>query len=856
MKESMLLLSRTIYDARAVIWQEFEGGKIDATRAHQALLDLDPHDHIALLGLGRLGKSAGAMAEAREYFWRAVQAHPTVITPYLELAQLYFGDPESDALAEGLSELGLRRHSKHLPEPDYAKAGLEGTALDALLSLPVETRRMVLTEAIRQRRTSEPQETTARLRGLRLLQELLENDPVEPILVDKILHEGESMVPLLIGVLRDWAQDFMDEEGDAAMENAMALLGETAPAAEIPHLLEFVDLDHETAAGVARWAISRVLERHPDEAVRLLTAIAPRLGPAERLEIGRQILERPTLDPAGDLHYRLGENLEHMSADSRNVFFPSWLGSLALTRGPLGIKLGLKALEQQRGRISKTVWRECGEMLAIAQEIGRPPLQLEPSPYTVYDICAGNAIWDEADDDEEESLPVPEPIAHRREVPGRNDPCWCGSGKKYKKCHLDADEAAQRKPPPRVAEVPGMNEFAPLRQRIGAFPSEVLSGGEIKRAARDFFGEEPGDEMMLLDWIIHDFVAPSLGRTLMEEFLIRNSSRLTARERQMVEAWAESHVGLYETQHLTPGMGAELRDLHSGETMFVHDVNLSNRMARWEVFFARLVPGERGTEITGAALTVPRTSIGPLREWMDESRRQAGLAWPEFSKRNWPRIRRQSFETSTKWAESLRLKNTAGDDLLFSKATYRITDEISVLKALQKSREFEAELDEATGRETFIWLDKSKTILGHIRTDGYQLVLECNSRERLERGSRLLSRLAGEGLEHVRDEFTSQAEIRRQAREAPATKPVENPIPKEERERVIHQLLEKHYQEWPDMKLPALNGKTPRAAVRTVLGRLQVREILKTMENGEDRKRLAGEPFFDINRLRVTLKLD
>jgi len=22
---------------------------------------------------------------------------------------------------------------------------------------------------------------------------------------------------------------------------------------------------------------------------------------------------------------------------------------------------------------------------------------------------------------------------------GRNDPCWCGSGKKYKKCHYDSD---------------------------------------------------------------------------------------------------------------------------------------------------------------------------------------------------------------------------------------------------------------------------------------------------------------------------------------------------------------------------------------------------------------------------------
>jgi SEC-C motif len=27
---------------------------------------------------------------------------------------------------------------------------------------------------------------------------------------------------------------------------------------------------------------------------------------------------------------------------------------------------------------------------------------------------------------------------------GRNDPCHCGSGKKYKQCHLDADEATAR----------------------------------------------------------------------------------------------------------------------------------------------------------------------------------------------------------------------------------------------------------------------------------------------------------------------------------------------------------------------------------------------------------------------------
>lgn len=27
---------------------------------------------------------------------------------------------------------------------------------------------------------------------------------------------------------------------------------------------------------------------------------------------------------------------------------------------------------------------------------------------------------------------------------GRNEPCWCGSGKKYKRCHLKEDEQASR----------------------------------------------------------------------------------------------------------------------------------------------------------------------------------------------------------------------------------------------------------------------------------------------------------------------------------------------------------------------------------------------------------------------------
>ena len=35
------------------------------------------------------------------------------------------------------------------------------------------------------------------------------------------------------------------------------------------------------------------------------------------------------------------------------------------------------------------------------------------------------------------------PTVVRPDLPGRNDPCHCGSGKKYKHCHMQQDQAAQ-----------------------------------------------------------------------------------------------------------------------------------------------------------------------------------------------------------------------------------------------------------------------------------------------------------------------------------------------------------------------------------------------------------------------------
>lgn len=55
---------------------------------------------------------------------------------------------------------------------------------------------------------------------------------------------------------------------------------------------------------------------------------------------------------------------------------------------------------------------------------------------------------------------------------GRNDPCHCGSGKKYKQCHLAEDEAAARTErakaadatPAAAAEASGPSHPAPKHQ--------------------------------------------------------------------------------------------------------------------------------------------------------------------------------------------------------------------------------------------------------------------------------------------------------------------------------------------------------------------------------------------------------
>lgn len=68
----------------------------------------------------------------------------------------------------------------------------------------------------------------------------------------------------------------------------------------------------------------------------------------------------------------------------------------------------------------------------------------------------------------------------------RNDPCHCGSGKKYKQCHLDKDEAAAREARAKAAaaapeSAPAPTESAPSSAAAKGARPKLPTGQPWKR---------------------------------------------------------------------------------------------------------------------------------------------------------------------------------------------------------------------------------------------------------------------------------------------------------------------------------------------------------------------------------------
>ena len=69
------------------------------------------------------------------------------------------------------------------------------------------------------------------------------------------------------------------------------------------------------------------------------------------------------------------------------------------------------------------------------------------------------------------------------EKPGRDDPCWCGSGKKYKKCHIDFDE--------KIEEFEGAGHIVPSHEILKNAEQieKIKESAKINIAVLDYVAE-------------------------------------------------------------------------------------------------------------------------------------------------------------------------------------------------------------------------------------------------------------------------------------------------------------------------------------------------------------------------------
>jgi hypothetical protein len=118
-------------------------------------------------------------------------------------------------------------------------------------------------------------------------------------------------------------------------------------------------------------------------------------------------------------------------------------------------------------------------------------------------------------------------------------------------------------------------------------------------------------------------------------------------------------------------------------------------------------------------------------------------------------------------------------------------------------------------------------VLGTVSLKGRRLTLEANSVARAARGKALLEPVLA-GL--VGPPLVERQDLDRMLA-ADRPPPAPTGLSPEQERALIHQGLDAHYRRVLDEPIPALGGRSPRAAAKTSKGRERVAAWLKTLEN-------------------------
>lgn len=203
---------------------------------------------------------------------------------------------------------------------------------------------------------------------------------------------------------------------------------------------------------------------------------------------------------------------------------------------------------------------------------------------------------------------------------GRNDPCYCGSGKKYKQCHapIDAEIAtAQRKLKrapdtllPKVLEA--LDRFGvELPAALNRFWNGAYNVHDVKELDDH---EDRGSERFLT-WFAFD-AQDEQGTTPAQRLATDPEGlELTAPEAQVLRGWGDVRLQPYEIVTVRKGQGLEVRPLFGEGTLYLEDHKAARRVEPGEVLIAHLIPASDVYYVAGAAAQLTPDTALKLREF-------------------------------------------------------------------------------------------------------------------------------------------------------------------------------------------------------------------------------------------------
>ena len=203
----------------------------------------------------------------------------------------------------------------------------------------------------------------------------------------------------------------------------------------------------------------------------------------------------------------------------------------------------------------------------------------------------------------------------------RNDPCPCGSGLKYKKCHMAADKAAER-------------ERRAWKEAAKFLRTDLLQFARDERFALDFakalplfwdglYDADTADQMSqdeairFIDWFFYDYDwtdEDGNSTRLIELYRAEKENDLTQAQVETLDGWLTAGAFGPYTLLNYDGQTLNLAEFMTGEEFTVYEGGGRGQVEIGEVLLVRLIPVRDRIEFSTSAAYLPADEITDLAD--------------------------------------------------------------------------------------------------------------------------------------------------------------------------------------------------------------------------------------------------